>query len=1092
MNFLGVGFSFGAKDAGLGSFLEGINDQFTNVTQNLENMSAAAPSSMEFGNAGTANIPAKALAESANAADKGASLMQKLGESGKEGASMLAQGAFSAIGAFGKIAGAAGLVGLAIGPVVAGFGAAVDAVQGFAESVAGFLPGMVSKGIKGIQRMNDGINLTNSLEAEAQGLGVTARQLGANMGYTGEQLDDFTGRATSMAMALNMGADTTAKAIRAFDEAGDELRALGLESARDVARFTEAFGVDADTLRNTTMQMTREFGLTTEQVHEVMSATVAFGQASGDVASSLGDLPQIMEHMRGQAAMMGDELDAAELAHHAQSAQALATGFFQLGQNSDQARESAMSLAGSMLESRREFQNMFAGTADELPQFAREIAIATGDVDKAFNMMSQGPDQFVAGMADLVQQTRQNGPEQVGRLLEFMRARLGEAVGPEQADQLVNFFRQATPEILDMMSATAHATRNLGEMGREAHRTGRTMQENFDRAIEGAATALRSVTRAETGRFVRDTAQEMRRLGGAFREIGEQEGVLGGVVRLMSRTAQMGQLGLVPERFRTTAVMANQIHENMQPLIDSVTSVGGFLDAAATQAVLFGTRVAQNMEKVRKEMEEASGAVVSNEEVWRRSFDLTANEFADEWVLTIKRFGPMIENAIRAFAKIDWEELFTPSSSEEGEIADGAIGAFQRVVIALRQVDWSGIWDNLKTGLSNLWREVRPVVVEGLRELWAVIKPLLRELWGGIKSEVLPAAREALGVIWEEVVFPAWAEAFNAFDPITPWWENQMARLQAAWDSVDLLDPSTWGHQNVQRAMDEATNALEQQRAQEAAAEAAIRARIDRERAALEAMGSGSELAAAGGDALAQIHDTAQELHGNSVNTVVGADMDMMVAKISDSAGKSSEVMRKQMYESVLVSITDSFQQGYNTVVSFTNTFTKVLTHSFTTLATTIREVVGQIFLDIVNGAVVTMVIAEDAASVIVRNLQQMAVAQRALADARFEAQEALSPEASPEADQARRRAIMQGPEVIRAIHYPEWYERSGSGFKDLYRYKMDQLIAVVQRGGGQVQTGTGETAAERTERRKRADRAIEALNRGLPVSSASPSGTRR
>jgi len=1202
---LGLGFSFGAKDAGLGSFLSGVDAQFQQVTETLRGLysvadtapqvggqaamagasgapgalAGAAEAAAGLGDVGDAAKAVEGVSEAADAASAAGDAMSTLGSAGHTGGKLLSGGAFKAVGALGRVAGAAGIVGMAIGPVISGFGEAVNAVQGFGEQVGGFLPGMVQRGMDGISRMNQGINLTNSLEAEAQGLSVSARSLGANLGYTGDRLNDFTHRATSMAMALNMGSDSTGKAIRAWDEAGTELRSLGFGGAADVARFTEAFGVDADTLRNSTMQMTREFGLTTDQVRQVMSSTVAYGQASGDVSGAIGGLEASMSHMREEASLMGETLNSDELMRHAASAQALAAGLFQVGQTSGQTLEASQSLAQTMVDSRREFHNMFAGTQDELPGFANEIAIATGDVQQAFDAMQQGPSEFVEGMIGLVEQTRQSRGD-VGRLLGFMNSRLEQTLGPEQAAQLTNFFRQANPEILDMMHNVAGASRNLGDMGREAHRTGRTLQESFDRALEGANTALRSVTRRDTASFVRDTGREMRRLGGAFRDVGNQQGPLGEVVKLMSRTAQMGQLGLVPERFRTTAVMANQIHENMQPLIASLTSFGGMLDFAATQGILFGTRVVQNMEAARAQMSDTA----DESAVLRTAFDITANEFADSWIDSIDTFERYFTTFVEGFEGINWANLFTPSDADTAEGADGAMGAFQHVVQRLRQVDWSGIWQSLANGAQHLWDYLQPYmqtvwndfqrwIVPELEGVWKDITDAWNDWWDAnwmavatglavfmtaIFVTAILAALAALAIVivasfvltflapfllvgallvgawelvgdslteawhsftnsWSEALdymptlwsdFTSWlgglwddtwngtSETFesamtgsgeffkNIWTGITSWfsdlWSGVVDTWQGMWDGIfEFFDGIAQGFRDVwQGVADWFTGVW-------GSISGPIDTMLEGARAVF------STLSGAGEDAMHSIGDAAEEVFGNSVNDVVGEDMDATQGVITAASEASAQAVRDILYNQTLQAITSAFADAYTQVSENTGDFTAGLEEAFTNLGDTISTILGQIFLNIVNGSIVTMQVAEDAASGIIQNLQAMAQAQRALADARFMAADALTPQASPQAQEARVRAIEQGPEVIRAIHYPEWYERSGTGYQDLFRNKMDQLIGAVHSGsGGQTTAATRPDAAR--QRREFAARAAAALERGLPASAATPAGIRR
>jgi phage-related protein len=1231
MNFLGLGFSFGGEDKGLGSTMEQLNAQFTALNANLQAIEVPKslsqglpslstglemPSVSPLPDMGGASAGFEAIASQAAGATE---TVAALGSAGRGTAGMMGRAAGAMTGSAGAITGALGFVGMATGGLVLGvgavvgiFGTAAEAALGFAGTMARAIPNAVSQGMAGIRNLNEGINLTNGLEAEAQAAAVSTRALGANMGYTGEALSNFTRRAAGMSMALNIGADTAGKAVRAFDEAETEMRAIGFESAADVARFTEAFGVDADLLRNNTMQMAREFELSTEQIERVMSATVEYGQRSGDVAGSLNGLGETMEHMRQQAALMGTTLDTQELTQHAVSAQALAAAYFEMDQDSGRARASATALSDVLLQNRREMQNMFSGTQDELPQLAQELGIATGDIQGAFQAMQAGPAEFMAGMAQMVQQTSGNA-EQQSRLFDFMRARLEGAVGEEQAATMMNFFRTANEGALAAITAVQGATNNLGELGREAHRTGRTMQEMFDRAKEAAQTALRGVARGDARAFLAESTVELRRMGAAMREVGQQEGAMGGLVRAASRVSQLGGLGLLPEQLRVTGMLAGQLGESFGPVFSQLTSFDGLAQTAATGLILFGTRLVQSR---------VAG------ESWSESLTRTATEFSGMFASSIRDAGEMITNFAREFGNFDIAGLFS------GEGASGGILA--PILKAFDEIDFTAIWENLKRGFAQIpWAEMWVSMKESFASLpWA-------ELWEGLKT--------VGGALWNDVLLPAWEGVWADLEPwlvenapdillwlgaamlagtaaivaailapvyaigfalagiLAEWFNGFMEDLgqlggaiEYVWDTyikepiVESMD-SAWAHvvdrlmdvksffinifvriQNhitsvVNRIVSTFTGAFPRISARLAEFASSVSAKFSEIVAGANAIWEGmvtyvsevftrvvgviqgvvasitsvwngivevlrvpwdgfiewfseiwtgaseavsgiisgiglffvqlqtavvttvtqmvgtligmfSTLSTAASGSLGGIMATADELFGNSINTVVGEDMAATQEVITQATQASSDIIEQILYNSTLNTIVSAFRDAYAMVAENSAEFAAGLTEVFAQLGQTIAEQMASIFHAIVQGSIITMEVAQDAANVIIGQLGAIAAAQNALAIARERATTAATPTATPEQEEARARVI-EGSDTLRAIHDPNWYSEH-------YKSQFDRGVREIVTAVRGIQLSNPAAAAGVTQRAR--DSAQRLNDIGLRTPSTTSNGSNR
>ena len=772
LNMMGLGFSFGAKDDGLIGALDGISDRLGGIQNSLVQMTDLAAQS---------TIPFEALGDQLSTAE-----FEKVGDElagvanvmGTELPDAAKRGGTD----FGRSAGQMTSKGFGVTAMFGFMGGAAGGALGILNDMVGSVVGLVKslnplemfsfdKFRSGLSGLTSGINLTSSLEGEMTQLSVSARQLGANMGYTGSQLDRFTSQAAGMAHGLNIGPEEAARAIRGFTEAESEMRAIGVESAQDLARFTAGFGVNADLIRNSTMQMRREFGFNDEQIAQTMSSIVAFGQASGDVSGAMGELPELMNQTRRRAALMGMELDSQELADYAVQTQGLGAALFAMGQDSDAVRSSMNEISSAMIESETQFQNMFSGTQEDLPDFVRSMAIATGDVQGTFDLMQQGPSGFITSMAQMVKSAG-GSANLTSQQFDFIRSHISEALGPERGAEISNFFRTASDEALNSVAAVETATRSLGDLGREAHRTGRTLQDSLDLALQSAEASFRSLARADASQFVRDTSRHMKELGRNLKDVAGGDGPMASLVRQMSLADSIGSLAFIPEGLRGTAMVANQAAEQMGEFAASFTSLGGIMGTVRNGIALFGTRTAEVYAQMREEAERTarvSGeAAESQEETLSNALDATAAEFAtyaEEFIDTAEHF---VTGAVEAFASMDWGAALGADDESKG-----IGGAIRRVFNKLADVDWTEIWNKLKTGMDKLVEFAGPWIAEK----WTDFKKIMNEegkkafeaipwddMWKGlldtgakIKEKIIPILAEIGGDIWEGIKKGFWA-----------------------------------------------------------------------------------------------------------------------------------------------------------------------------------------------------------------------------------------------------------------------------------------------------------------------------------------------
>jgi hypothetical protein len=714
MNFMGLGVSFGAKDDGLITALGGIETRLAGIQESLIGMntlqgaSAAAQGVVDSAGAMESGVAAAAEGFRSLGDDAVGSLLG-IGDTAGDVETDVGSGLF-------KTRHRLKLTGFAfidMKTLISGLAAPITgAIKLMGNLAKAFSPAAFDSGLKSLQ---EGVNLMNSMESELFSTGVSARQMGANFGYTGAALDKFESQAASMAYNLDVGIETAARAIRGFEEAGDEMRAAGFKNASEVAKFSEASGVNVDSLRNTFMAMTRVAGMTGEQIQQVASSLLDMGRKTGDVSGAMEQLPEVMKMIEQQVRLLppGYALAGKEAADFTIQTAALAAGLFKFSQNSDEARESSMTIAKAILEAQSSFQDMFTGINSEIPGFLQDLAVIGVDTKTVFNLMKSGPQGFVQGITDMVAGMDRSKKNSVrfAADMELIRTRLKSALGDEAANKLVTFFLKADDATMQTMASVKNATGTLAEFGKEAHKASFNLSDRMDRALQRVNTSLRSLSRSKSNKFIKNLQKDSKNLANRMKIAGERGTFLGKVLGKISEADQIGGLTFIPESLRSTAVLAGEGTAALMKTWDAFKAGGGVIGVVRNGLAMFAADMA-----LTTEAGESFGT----------AFNRTADKFAGIYAPMIEGAGDFVEEWVGKFAEMDFEAML--GSDVDPESAVGKIKA------AFASIEWRDIWEKLKTGIKNLWAEIKPQVDEFLGFLSDEMAGFWKEHGGPVKD----------------------------------------------------------------------------------------------------------------------------------------------------------------------------------------------------------------------------------------------------------------------------------------------------------------------------------------------------------------------
>lgn len=436
-------------------------------------------------------------------------------------------------------------------------------------------------------QLKAGGTLTSSLEGQMTGMTKSAKAMGAQFGYTGKSLKDFTKEAVGLGYGLNIGEDAAGKAIHAWRQAGESLKAMGFEGPKDLAKFAEAYGVEASQLGDVGWRLQQELGFSADQIKKFTDTYVVLGQQTGDVPGSMSKMYADIDKLVTKKAL-GETSD--QLLEFNTSTLALAAGFYETGQSADESISKAQAFAQTLTDSRKSWQNAFAGTNPEgLSSFMTGIAKLGGDTDMMMNSLKQGPMEFAESMQVMISQAGgwQKFMETAPESVNFLRAQLGDAFGDEaRAEQFLLFLQNSKASTADMMKTVKGAQANMKKLGEEGFSTGLTLQDSFDRTEQAFIDRFRRISKKEASAFVRDTGKAFKTFGDDMSRTAAEGGPLGMFVKKLAEAHHLGSMAFIPQTLRPMITLFGTMTAQMLPALTGLGAMGLRFKHLANPALL--------------------------------------------------------------------------------------------------------------------------------------------------------------------------------------------------------------------------------------------------------------------------------------------------------------------------------------------------------------------------------------------------------------------------------------------------------------------------------------------------------------------------
>lgn len=612
----------------------------------------------------------------------------------------------------------------------------------------------------------------------------TWRRATVGLGPFREQVEGMRGEISSLAYSMDVDAGEMITAVTGLARSGHSLEDFGL-TLRGVAGSIQSGGLNGEQFASVLTSLSEGYDLGTEGAGRLIDRLSALGEASGFGADAMRALPDMIAAANPVLAQFsGISIDQAT---ESITRLALVTQR-RLGGTFADAMTSATSAFTQLGSSRRQLSDLVTGISSDFPELATSIAVASGDIDGALNMVMSDPMAFAQQLQGLY-----------GTLDQFGQQRLLSQLGSAGFDDNFLFLIQGAEGSAEAMAAGMAPIQNFegafNRMATSGAGTSRTFAESMSRLADGFETRLHGMTSITTREVLGRQRDAFNRLGNTIQGFVDRGGPLGlltqGFLNVRRYGLVHGLLPLLEDRLANTFPnLSRRIHEyapamemfgeglmsaaqSMGPLLVVAGQSGllGLIPRLGTALMTFGTSAMTALGPVgiaAIAIGAAAGLIYYNWETLRDFFVDT--DWADIAHTAAQGFLTGLN------ALWDWSEDLST------QIAD---------------IDWHGVGESIGDGFRMAWSfvsglftgEFNEDITQFFGDAFAMDPSEILPVIGTMLRDVLQNTLGSLDTIFHDIVSgifgddSMWVDLFDTMFAISP-----LGALQRALDADNITD----------------------------------------------------------------------------------------------------------------------------------------------------------------------------------------------------------------------------------------------------------------------------------------------------------------
>lgn len=507
----------------------------------------------------------------------------------------------------------------------------------------------------------------------------------AGLNMTEKEFKAAQATISSTAFSMNTDVGAVTKSFTALKQSAVDVKKFGFKSFQDYQKFIDVTGTDSVAFASAIGTMNTQMKMTPKQVTASLKSVAAIGKKFNIGREAVAGMAETVQLLNNNAKLLPHQWGPDKMANFLKGTTIVAGALTSVGMTADEAMTASRKLTEKLLEGSKGLSGLYSGLQTDLPDVYSVVTENLGDMESAFKMLSESPDQFVLKMGTIV--------DKVGKMnldpknMDRFRLQMEKTFGPEvMATFTKEGFAKIGPAIKNANKPIKGQDEILQDLSKR-YQDGRTYAERFAIAQDMVQTKLKQVHGVMSdSKYLEAYKAQSKDFLKTVNQLADKGGALGKLTTSLIEVKNRGFGGFLSAHSKFGFAIAEGL-KLIAPLLQYLPALAIAFKALLSPVTLVAGAFA-GLFFLFKDLGKGDQSVV------RAWVDKMAKDAPRLWAKAKEIFSKAFDVVVDVVKQIPWAKVGQA-------LIDGFTWAFNGIIKVIDMINWSKVGDFLGNGLRK-------------------------------------------------------------------------------------------------------------------------------------------------------------------------------------------------------------------------------------------------------------------------------------------------------------------------------------------------------------------------------------------------------
>jgi len=423
-----------------------------------------------------------------------------------------------------------------------------------------------------------GVQVDKVTSSTMAGLNLTDKQLKANQREV-----------SRTAFAMNIDIGTVTDSMTALAQSGVKASEVGFKSFQEFQKVMTVTGTDSKQFAATLAGMGNQLEFTGDEIGKLLKHQAALGKKFNRGRESISSFSSSMELLLQHAARFPETFTKADVVSFVQGTEIAAGALMKIGATADEATQTSQKLTEQLLKGQQGVADVLSGVSDNLGIDMKTLLTHFGgSTEKAFELLSKSPDEFIGKIGEVTAQARKMGATDAQ--LDMFRSQMEQTFGTGVL-RAINNYDQLGEHLADGRKEIKLTGDEVTDLAKK-QKDGRTAAERFNLIQDRMVTDWKRINGVMSDQeFLKSYKRQTEDLTKTLTKWAGKGGIVGTATKKLIEFRTFG-IGGALGAGSEMGLMLSEMFKQFQPILAVLPGIAAAFAALASPVVLVAAAIA--------------------------------------------------------------------------------------------------------------------------------------------------------------------------------------------------------------------------------------------------------------------------------------------------------------------------------------------------------------------------------------------------------------------------------------------------------------------------------------------------------------------